>query len=152
MCRIIAVMLLLTFGDAVHAEPITVEEITVVDGDTIDARGARFRMIGYDTPEVSTPLRKVGAAERALALRAKARVGELLRSGLLDLTEVRCSCTDKKIQQGKCNRGRKCGILTVNGENIGKALIAEGLAVEFVCGPTSCPKMPDWPSIIEQRP
>ena len=69
LCRIIAVMLLLTFGDAVHAEPITVEKITVVDGDTIDARGARFRMIGYDTPEVSTPLRKVGAAERALALR-----------------------------------------------------------------------------------
>jgi endonuclease YncB( thermonuclease family) len=146
-----AVLLLSTFAVVVHAEPITPEEITVVDGDTIDARGARFRMVGYDTPEVSTPSRKVGAAERALALRAKARFSELLRSGSLDLTEVRCSCTDKKIQQGKCNRGRKCGILTLNGENIGKTLIAEGLALEFVCSTTRCPKMPDWPSFIEQR-
>jgi endonuclease YncB( thermonuclease family) len=100
----------------------------------------------------STPRRKVGAAERALALRAKERFIDLLRVGVLDLTEVRCSCTDKKIEEGKCNAGRKCGILTVNGENIGKTLIAEGLAVEFVCRPTSCPAMPDWPRIIEQRP
>jgi endonuclease YncB( thermonuclease family) len=148
----IAVLLLLTFAVAVHAEPITLGEITVVDGDTIDARGARFRMVGYDTPEVSTPRRKVGAAERALALRAKERFIELLRVGVLDLTEVRCSCTDTKIEEGKCNAGRKCGIFTVNGENIGKTLIAEGLAVEFVCRPTSCPAMPDWPKIIEQRP
>jgi|SRR5215813_12984121 len=152
MCRIIAVFLLLAFAVAVRAEPITLGEITVVDGDTVEARGARFRLVGYDTPEVSTPLRKVSAAERALALRAKARFSELLRFGSLDLTEVRCSCTDKKIQQHKCNRGRKCGILTVNGENIGKMLIAEGLAVEFVCGTTSCPRMPDWLGIIEQRP
>jgi len=147
MSRTFAILLLSTL--AVHAEPITPAEITVVDGDTIDARGVRFRMIGYDTPEVSTPRRKVGAAERASAERATARFRELLKSGPLDLTEVRCSCPESRILNGTCNRGRKCGVLTLNGENIGKTLIAEGLAVEFIC-PTSCPKMPDWPSIIEK--
>ena len=68
------------FDVSAHAEPITPAGITVVDGDTIDARGARFRMVGYDTPETSTPRRKVGAAERTLALRAKARFTELLKT------------------------------------------------------------------------
>jgi endonuclease YncB( thermonuclease family) len=86
-----------------------------------------------------------------LAQRATARFTELLKSGPLDLTEVRCSCPESKILNGTCNRGRKCGVLTVNGENIGKTLIAEGLALEFFCGATSCPRMPDWPKIIEQQ-
>ena len=37
------------------AEPISVTEISVVDGDTVAAHGQRYRMIGYDTPEMVTP-------------------------------------------------------------------------------------------------
>jgi hypothetical protein len=41
-----------------------------------------------------------------------------------------------------CNFGRRCGTLQVNGVDVGATLISEGLAVRFVCGATSCPKLP----------
>jgi endonuclease YncB( thermonuclease family) len=83
----------------VRAEPISVEEIVVKDGDTIHARGADFRMIGYDTPETWTRRRKVGPDERAVAMIAKERFEELLRSGTLDLAEVQCSCSAKQMAE-----------------------------------------------------
>ena len=149
----IAIMLILfgTVGTSVRAEPISVAEITVVDGDTIDAHGQRYRMIGYDTPEVATPRRKVGPDEKAVATIAKERFTELLNSGPLDLSEVPCSCPAKKLLDGTCNHGRKCAILSLNGKNIGDTLIAEELAVPFICSATRCPRMPDWPRIIERQ-
>jgi endonuclease YncB( thermonuclease family) len=134
----------------VRAEPISVDEIVVKDGDTIHARGAEFRMIGYDTPETWTRRRKVGPDERALAMIAKERFGELLKSGSLDLTEVRCSCSAKQRRENTCNHQRKCGVLTLNGTNIGDILIAEELAVPFRCTKSKCQKMPDWPTIIKR--
>ncbi len=67
MARSISYMasLLLTF--TASAEPVSVDDISVVDGDTIDYRGERYRMIGYDTPEIQTPRRLVGPDEKALA-------------------------------------------------------------------------------------
>jgi endonuclease YncB( thermonuclease family) len=61
--------------------------------------------------------------------RASARLIELLDSGPIDLTDVRCSCTQSAIANGKCDWGRRCGRLTVNGKDVGDTLIAEGLAV-----------------------
>jgi endonuclease YncB( thermonuclease family) len=153
MIRHAATILLLLFsGCCVSvAEPITVHDITIVDGDTIDAHGQRYRMIGYDTPEVSTPRRKVGQDEKALATVAKERFAELLQSGPLDLTELPCSCSPEKLANGTCNHGRKCAILSLNGKNIGDTLIDEELAAPFICSKTRCPKMPDWPSIIERQ-
>ena len=112
--------------------------------DTIDVGPDRYRLVGFDTPEINTPHRKVGPEERALGLKAAARLRQIIASGRLDLEEVRCSCTDQKIADGTCNNGRKCGLLTVDGENVGAALIREGLAKSFVCWPTRCPKMPSW--------
>jgi endonuclease YncB( thermonuclease family) len=77
---------------ALHAEPINADAIAVVDGDTIDVGPDRYRLVGFDTPEIKTPRRKVSADERALATIASERLTELLRSSALDLTEVRCSC------------------------------------------------------------
>lgn len=145
--KIIAVSLLLTF--TASAEPVSADDISVVDGDTIDYRGERYRLIGYDTPEISTPRRKVSADEKAVATIAKERFSQLLKSGPLDLTEVRCSCPESKIGTKQCNNGRKCGLLTLNGKNIGDALITEELAMPFVCGKSKCPRMPDWRRIIE---
>jgi endonuclease YncB( thermonuclease family) len=96
MNRCFAIALsILTLTCGALAEPISVTDVTVVDGDTIDAHGQRYRMIGYDTPEVVTPGRRVGPDERAVATIAKERFVELLGSGSLDLTEVRCSCSTK---------------------------------------------------------
>ena len=146
---IFAALVISTFS--VQARPISVDAITVVDGDTIEVEGYRYRLVGYDTPEIKTRRRKVTPDERALAVVAKERFVELLHSGPLDLEEVVCSCPAKTIGTKKCNYGRKCGRLTLNGKNIGEMLIAEELAEPFVCGKSSCPEMPDWPKIIEKQ-
>jgi endonuclease YncB( thermonuclease family) len=145
---------LLLFGQlplGARAEPIAVDAINVVDGDTIKVGPDTYRMIGYDTPEVRTPRRKVSPDEKALATEAKKRFIELLHSGSLDLTEMPCSCPAHTPGTKKCNHGRKCAVLSVDGKNIGDTLIAEELAMPFVCGQTKCPKMPDWPKIIERQ-
>jgi endonuclease YncB( thermonuclease family) len=134
-----------------RAEPIAVDDIVVKDGDSIRARGFDFRMIGYDTPESWTRRRKVGPDERAVAMIATQRLQELLYSGSLDLTEFPCSCSARQRREGSCNHRRKCGLLTLNGKNIGDTLIAEGLAVPFQCSRSKCQKMPVWPTIIKQQ-
>lgn len=146
-----AVILMILSPSELRAEPINVEAIAVVDGDTIDVGPHRYRMVGYDTPEIKTPRRRVSADEKALATIARERFIELLHSGPLDLTEVDCSCPASTIGTKDCNHGRKCGILTLNGRNIGETLIAEELAAPYVCWKTSCPRMPDWPAIIESQ-
>ena len=140
--RTIAALLLI--ATTAIAGPISSRDIRVVDGDTIDVGRDRYRLVGFDRPEINTPSRNVSPQERALGLKASARLKAIIAAGGLDLQEVRCSCTDQSIAHGTCNYGRKCGLLTVNGENVGATLIREGLAKPFVCGRTSCPKMPTW--------
>jgi endonuclease YncB( thermonuclease family) len=146
-----AALLWIFCASSLQAEPISADAIAVVDGDTIDVGPDRYRLVGFDTPEIRTPRRKVSADERALATIASERLTELLRSGALELTEVRCSCPASKIGTKQCNIGRKCGVLTLDGKNIGATLITEELAVPYKCRKTSCPRMPDWPRIIESQ-
>jgi endonuclease YncB( thermonuclease family) len=134
-----------------YADPITASEIRVIDGDTIEAHSFKYRMVGYDTPETVATWRQVGPDEQALGTIAKERLQELINSGKLELNETPCACPLWKVEGGFCNHGRKCAILTLNGKNIGDILIAEELAVPFVCSATRCPKMPDWPKIIESQ-
>ena len=124
------------------AEPIASKEIVGTDGDTIKARNSRFRLTGFDTPEIG---RSKCASEKALGRRAKRELQAIIDSGIkLDLTEVRCSCPESKIGTRWCNNGRKCGTLSVNGKNVGEAMIAQGLASRFVCSRTKCPKQESW--------
>lgn len=45
----------------------------------------------------------------------------------------------------RCNYGRLCGVLRVDGRDTGQILIAEGLAVRYKCGAYSCPPKPgNW--------
>jgi endonuclease YncB( thermonuclease family) len=145
MFRVLFLLPFLFPAAPAFAEPVAPSAISVVDGDTIDVGPYRYRLVGFDTPEIRTPSRRVDAEEHALGIKASARLREIVAAGGLDLKEVRCSCTDAKIAAGTCNHGRKCGLLTANGENVGATLIREGLAKEFVCGPTKCPRMPKWP-------
>ena len=54
-----AIMLFVSLPFGVYAEPISVDAIKVKDGDTIKVGRDTYRMIGYDTPEVGTPRRRV---------------------------------------------------------------------------------------------
>lgn len=120
-----------------------------VDGDTIKFKDKRpdVRLVGCDTPESR------GAecdAERKLAKQAKNFLQRAIDTGRMDLEYVPCSCPPGTESTKKCNHGRACGIVRIDGRNICDVMIDEGLAVAFTCEGTSCPPMPKWCEIIPQ--
>src|SRR6516162_9670320 len=123
------------------AEPIDPEDVTVIDGDTINVFHVQpnVRLVGFNAPESSNALCE---AERQLGIRATQRLLDLVRAGHLDFEYVECSCPAGKQGTRFCNYGRDCGMLKSNGRDVGAILIQEGLAVPFVCGPTRCPRTP----------
>jgi micrococcal nuclease len=121
------------------------EDIGIIDGDTVRIRGeaANVRLVGFNTPEVSS----AGCSrEERLGRRATARLSDLLRTAAtVEFQRVRCSCPPGTEGTSRCNYGRSCGTLRVDGRDVGDVLISEGLAVLYLCGPTSCPPRPgDW--------
>jgi endonuclease YncB( thermonuclease family) len=125
----------------VGAEPIASADIYIIDGDGIRVRNQSpsIRLVGFNAPETWKPACE---AERQLGDKATRRLRELVHSGKLDLTYVACSCPPGTEGTPNCNYGRKCGVLRANSRDVGVILIAEGLAVPFVCGATSCPRTP----------
>lgn len=102
--------------------------ISITDGDTFKARvpvwdGVEIvtavRLAGIDTPE----LKGKCVAEKALALKAKARLAELL-TGSITISEVK---PDKFA-------GRVDAIVTANGQEVAGVLVAEGLARQYTGG------------------
>ncbi|PDT32274.1 nuclease [Rhizobium sp. L9] len=117
------------------------QEFTVTDGDTVHVVGeaAGTRLVGFNTPEKFSPECEY---ERQQGERASARLRELVAHGTVRLTKVACACAPGTEGTKKCNHGRYCGTLLVDGKDVGSILISEGLAVPFVCGRTSCPPTP----------
>lgn len=116
------------------------QSFTVTDGDTVRmSDGTRVRLVGFNTPEKFEPR---CSREAALGNRASERLRELVASGTPRVTRVACSCKPGTEGTSRCNYGRSCGTLTVDGRDVGEILISEGLAVSFVCGDTSCPSTP----------
>jgi endonuclease YncB( thermonuclease family) len=117
----------------------TPARVAVVDGDTVRVSGKLTRLVGFNTPETFEPL---CAAERRLGQRATARLRQLTSSGAVEFAEVPCACRPGTEGTSACNYGRACGVLRVNGRDVGQTLIAEGLAVPFVCTGSGCPPTP----------
>ena len=111
--------------------------IEVVDGDTVRSNGESFRLVGFNTPK--SGFNAQCSSERALSARATDRLQQLLASGEPNLKRVACACDPGTEGTPRCNHGRLCGKLTVDGRDVGAILIAEGLAERYVCGTTSCP-------------
>jgi micrococcal nuclease len=120
-------------SSAVLAEPIDRSDVFVKDGDTIivppngyegRAKDEEYRLVDFDAPETSQ--RAKCPVEIEKGIRAAARLIALLDSGSLDLTEVKCSCSGPR-----CNYGRRCGRLRVDGKDVGQILISEGHAVPY---------------------
>jgi endonuclease YncB( thermonuclease family) len=134
---------LLTAVTLAHADPIASSDIYVIDGDTIEARGQRIRLVGFDAPELGSHAHC--GLERMLAARATSRLRQIIRIGEeIDLQLVDCSCRPGTEGTRLCNYGRACGYLTVDGQDVGDTLIAENLAHPLVCGRFSCPKRQPW--------
>ncbi|MEI9409910.1 thermonuclease family protein [Mesorhizobium salmacidum] len=121
--------------------PLARSQFTITDGDTIrlDGTAKGTRLVGFNAPESIEPR---CAVEADLGRRAKARLTELVASAKLELEMIPCSCPVGAEGTDHCNYGRSCGSLFANGQDVGDALISEGLAVPFICGATSCPPTP----------
>nr|CAD6438678.1 nuclease [Rhizobium sp. Q54] len=116
------------------------QQFTVTDGDTIRmADGTPVRLLGFNTPEKFEPM---CAREAELGNRATERLRQLVSSGTSTVTQVACACAPGTQGTKRCNFGRSCGILRVDGKDVSQTLIAEGLAVSFHCGRTQCPRLP----------
>lgn len=117
------------------------QEFSVTDGDTVHVVGDAIgtRLVGFNTPEKFSPQCEY---ERRLGERASSRLRELVAHGSARLTKIACACAPGTEGTRACNYGRSCGILQVDGKDVGSILIGEGLAVPFVCGKTGCPPTP----------
>jgi endonuclease YncB( thermonuclease family) len=130
---------------AVMTEPISVSpsiSVRVIDGDTISLGDGQpnVRLVGFNAPETGD--RALCDAERHKGEAAKRRLRELVSSGIPAFQQIACSCRSGTEGTNACNFGRRCGTLRINGVDVGATLVSEGLAVRFVCGATSCPKLP----------
>lgn len=122
-------------GQAVH------QSFSIIDGDTLRlSDGTRMRLVGFNTPEKGD--RAECAREAELSARASARLKQLVAGSRTGITKVACACPPGTEGTDECNYGRSCGSLTANGRDVGEILIAEGLAVPFVCSGWGCPPTP----------
>ena len=102
--------------------------VRVVDGDTISLNDGRpdVRLVGFNAPETGSRARC--DAERSKGEAAKSRLRQLVSTGSLGFQQVACSCPPGTEGTNACNFCRRCGILTVDGRDVGSILISEGLA------------------------
>ncbi|WP_375071257.1 SH3 domain-containing protein [Sulfitobacter sp. CB-A] len=117
-------------------------DVRIIDGDTIDVRGItpNVRLVGFNAPETWRPS---CTAECQVGERATARLSQLVRNAVsIEFERVACSCRPGTEGTDRCNFGRLCGSLFVDGQDVGRTLVGEGLAVPYRCGRTSCPPRP----------
>jgi endonuclease YncB( thermonuclease family) len=125
-----------------HDRGLRASDVRIIDGDTINVRGItrNVRLVGFNAPETWRPS---CAAERQVGERATARLSQLVRNAAsIEFERVACSCRPGTEGTDRCNFGRLCGSLFVDGQDVGRTLIGEGLAVPYRCGRTSCPPRP----------
>lgn len=94
--------------------------VRVVDGDTVVmADGEHVRILNIDTAEM--PPRSQCDGEARLALAAKARLGEIVRGS----SSVVLSSDGGRDRD---RYGRQLRLIRIDGQDVGEALIREGLA------------------------
>lgn len=94
---------------------------TVIDGDTIDIHGQRFRLFGIDAPESKQLCSDVAGKPY--------RCGQVATNALSDLIgRQTVTCDGKDIDRYK----RIVAVCSVGGQDVGAYLVAKGLAVAYV--------------------
>jgi endonuclease YncB( thermonuclease family) len=107
------------------AELVAASLIYVIDGDTIDAKGDRFRLVGFDTPETYRPQCDY---ELALGRAATSRLRNLLE----DAQRV-----DLVVLPGRDRYDRGLARLIVQQVDVADTLVSEGLARRYNGGKRS---------------
>lgn len=101
---------------AARGETLTPEQIVVIDGDTIDVAGKRWRLMGFDAPE--TYYARCAA--------------EMERGKAAQLRLIVMITTAKRIElepSGRNDRYRRgLGVLKVDGADVAETMIKEGHA------------------------
>lgn len=105
-----------------QSQVITASMIYVIDGDTIDIDGERYRLVGFDTPET---YRAECESEKQLGEQATWRLRALI-AGANEIT--------LEAQPNHDKYGRGLGTLRIEGRDVGDVLISEGLARPFRSG------------------
>lgn len=100
------------------------------DGDTIKFDGEKIRIIGLDTPET---FRARCPEEKALGLKAKERLQELLDAGPVRLA-----------RDGKDRYKRTLAHVFIGSQPVANILIREGLGERYDCPAGRCPRRGDW--------
>ena len=100
-----------------QAETVDGRRFVIIDGDTVDYRGERIRILNIDAPE---SFRSRCEAELKLALRTKERLAHLLRAGNVEIE-----------RQGEDRYRRTLARLSVKGIDVGATLVREGLALPW---------------------
>ena len=94
---------------------------TVIDGDTIDIHGQRFRLFGIDAPESKQLCSDVAGKPY--------RCGQVAANALSDLIgRQTVTCEKKDIDRFK----RIVAVCSVGGQEVGAYLVVKGLAVAYV--------------------
>lgn len=119
--RLLAVASALLLPSTGSAEDL-VGRATVIDGDTIEIHGQRVRLEGIDAPESNQRCRDRQAG-------TDVRCGQQASIWLADLIGTSTvSCADA----GRDRYGRVLAHCTVNGKDIGAAMVEAGWALAFV--------------------
>ena len=95
--------------------------IRVIDGDTVVIDRETIRILNIDTPEIRDAKCE---AERRLGLIAKRRLGELLAGGGGGIHIRRGDRGGRMTDR----YGRTLAVISVRGDDVGKTMIADGLA------------------------
>jgi endonuclease YncB( thermonuclease family) len=101
--------------------------IIVIDGDTVEMDGKRYRLLGFDTPETYWAKSE---RERQRGDAATARLKDLLSRHPARLVPTGKSCRYR----------RECAHLYIGGEDVARIMIREGHAVPY----GGKGRRPDW--------
>lgn len=111
-----AISLIIVSGCTETRETLFASDIYMIDGDTAEIRGERYRLVGFDTPET---YRAKCQYEQDLGQQATKRA----RTIIAQTSEI------ELISLGQTDKfGRRLGRLIVEGRDLGSLLISEKLA------------------------
>lgn len=97
-------------------------DLRVIDGDTLSWRGERVRLVGFDTPEIFSP--------RCASEVHKGQAAKRMLAGLI----ARARSADLAIHPERDRYGRMLATLSLDGTDVGRSLVAAGLARPYLSG------------------